>query len=108
MLKARPQIRVVLATAPAKNAERIARTLLDERLIACANLLPRVRSLYRWKGKVERGVETLMMMKTSSRKVAPLLKRFKQLHPYEVPEFLSLPVDAGNAAYLKWVHAECT
>jgi periplasmic divalent cation tolerance protein len=107
VLKKRPAVRIVLVTAPGKDAERIARTLLKERLIACANLLPRVKSLYWWKGKIESGAETLIVMKTSTRKVVRLLKRVKAIHPYEVPEFLTIQVDEGSLPYVQWLLSEC-
>jgi periplasmic divalent cation tolerance protein len=99
-------VRVILVTAPEKEAEKIAQTLLEERLIACANLLPGVTSLYWWEGKIERGAETLMLIKTSGKNAAKLLKRLKQLHSYTLPEFLALPVREANPDYVKWVLSE--
>jgi len=102
----KPKIRVVLGTAPAKEAVLIARMVLDERLIACANLISGVRSLYRWKGKVCDDAETVMVMKTPEANVAKLLKRLKALHSYDVPEFLVLSVEAGSGEYVEWVMGE--
>ena len=96
-------IRIVLVTAPPGEAGKIATTLLKERLIACANLLPKVTSLYWWDGKIQRDGETLMIMKTPARNVKKLLKRVKQLHSYSVPEFLTLTPREGNPDYLNWV-----
>lgn len=101
-------VRVVFVTAPPREAERIARTLVEERLAACANLVPHVTSLYWWDGKLNRDVETLIILKTPPRRVAKLLQRVKALHGYQVPEFLALPVVEANPAYARWVHQECS
>jgi periplasmic divalent cation tolerance protein len=97
----------VLVTAPPAEAGKIAQKLLEERLIACANLLPGVTSLYWWENKINRDGETLMVMKTLRKNVAKLLRRVKELHSYKVPEFLTLSVHEGNPDYVKWVGAEC-
>jgi len=97
-------VRVILVTAPEKEAERLARKLVEERLAACANLVPHVTSLYWWEGKLNRDGETLIVLKTAPRLVTRLLKRMKELHSYQVPEFLALPVLEANPDYAKWVH----
>ena len=100
-------VRVVLMTAPdADAARRVARTLVDERLIACANLVPGVTSLYRWQGAVEEAGEVLVVMKTRASLVPRLFERAAALHPYDVPELLALPVSDGLAAYRRWVVEE--
>ena len=91
-------------TAPdTETASRVARALLDERLIACANLLPGVTSLYRWEGEVREEGESLVVMKTRSELVPRLIARIPELHPYELPEVLALRVDDGLPAYCRWV-----
>ena len=95
---------MILVTAPEKEAERLARKLVEERLAACANLVPQVTSLYWWEGKLNRDGETLIVLKTAPRLVTKLLKRMKELHSYQVPEFLALPVLEANPDYAKWVH----
>lgn len=100
-------LRVILVTAPPAEAEPIAQKLLEERLIACANLLPGVTSLYWWEKKINRDAETLIVMKTPRKNVAKLLTRLKQLHSYSVPEFLALPVREGNPEYFKWADDVC-
>lgn len=95
-------LRIVLVTAPKKEAEKLARTLLEERLIACANLLPGVTSLYWWEGKVERGAETLLVMKTPRSHVRRLFKRLRELHSYSVPEFLTITPGESNPDYEQW------
>jgi periplasmic divalent cation tolerance protein len=95
---------VCLSTAPdADAAERIARALVEERLIACANLLPGVVSLYRWEGEVQREPEVMMLIKTRRSLVRRLEERFAELHPYEVPELLVVGVEDGLPAYCRWV-----
>src|SRR5262245_22944651 len=99
-------LRVILVTAPRREAEPLARKLVAERLAACANLLPGVTSLYWWKGKLERSAETLIVLKTPARNVRRLLKRVKALHSYTVPEFLALGVLEANPDYAKWARTE--
>lgn len=86
-------------------AERVARVLLDEHLVACVNLLPAVKSLYRWQGATESASEVLAIMKTA-RTVDVVAARVKELHPYEVPEVIVVDVAGGLPAYLKWVSDE--
>jgi periplasmic divalent cation tolerance protein len=96
-------VRVLLMTAPsAQVAEEIVSSLVNERLIACGNITVPV-SIYRWQGALERANEVLVIMKTLETAVAEVTRRIGELHPYEVPEVLSLQVSAGNQAYLSWV-----
>jgi len=98
---------VVLSTAPdASVAERIGRTLVEERLAACANVLPGVTSVFRWKGAVETEAEVLMVIKTTADTVERTRRRLVELHPYEVPEVLALGVVDGHLPYLDWVRDE--
>jgi periplasmic divalent cation tolerance protein len=95
---------VVLATVPDMEVgRRLARSLLQERLIACASLVPGVTSLYRWNGEVQEEDESLVVMKTRSGLVARLIARIPELHPYELPEVLTLRVADGLPAYRRWV-----
>ena len=97
---------IVLSTAPSEEiAEHLARSLVDERLAACVNRVPGVQSTYRWEGKVETATEVLLIIKTHSACAPELTRRLQELHPYEVPEVLALPVGAGSAAYLAWIKA---
>jgi periplasmic divalent cation tolerance protein len=97
---------LVLVTAPdLKTARRLARTALEARLIACANLVPRIESHYWWQGKIERGAEVLLILKTTSSKLAKLEKLIVAEHPYDTPEFLTLPLAGGNRRYLDWLAA---
>jgi periplasmic divalent cation tolerance protein len=99
---------LALVTAPdMKTARHLARTALRARLIACANLVPRVESHYRWQGKIERSDEVLLILKTTSGRLARLEKLILAEHPYDTPEFVTLPLRAGSAAYLDWLAASC-
>jgi periplasmic divalent cation tolerance protein len=98
---------VVLVTAPsAQQAAELARALVEERLAACGNVLPGVRSVYRWEGSVREDAEALLVLKTTRARLEALRERVLALHPYQVPEVLALPVEAGSAAYLAWISAE--
>lgn len=100
-------VRTVLMTAPdAEVAEALATVLVEERLAACASVVPGVTSIYRWEGEVQRDQEVLMVLKTTAERLPRLVDRAGGLHPYEVPEILSLPVDGGLDDYLRWVAAE--
>lgn len=98
----------VLMTVPGvEAAETVVRGLLDERLVACGNVLPGAVSLYRWKGEVHRDDEAVVVLKTLRRLVPRLLERAGELHPYDVPELLVQEVADGAPAYLEWVGREC-
>jgi periplasmic divalent cation tolerance protein len=95
---------VVLVTAPdMKIARRLARAALAARLIACANLLPRIESHYWWQGKIESGAEVLLVLKTATARLAALEKLIVAEHPHDTPEFLVLPISRGTKRYLDWV-----
>ena len=98
------EARVVLVTCgSAAEARKIAEGVIANHLAACVNLLPKVRSIYRWRGKVERAEEFLLLVKTTRRRLGPLEREIKRLHSYEVPEFLVLGVDQGSRGYLSWL-----
>lgn len=95
---------VVLVTGPdMASLEALAGTIVGEGLAACVNLIPRVRSVYRWEGEVHDDDEALAVVKTTRPAIGALRERVHQLHPYDLPEFLVLPVEAGSDAYLGWV-----
>jgi len=95
---------VVLVTTKDKDeAMSIAEVLVSERLAACANVLEPVVSVYTWKGKIERSAEALMMLKTHADVFHLLVERVKELHSYDVPEIIGIPITGGNPAYLKWI-----
>jgi periplasmic divalent cation tolerance protein len=98
---------IVLTTLGATaDAAAFARTLVDERLAACVNVLPAMQSVYRWRGAVQEDDERQLVIKTWRDRLAALEARVKTLHPYDVPELLVLEVAAGGAAYLEWLRAE--
>ena len=98
------KVNVTLVTAPdRKVARKIADALVLERLAACVSVVPGVASTYRWKGKTRHDREVLLVIKSRASLAVRLRKRIVELHPYEVPEILHLPVAGGAASYLKWV-----
>lgn len=96
-------MRVLLCTAPADQARALARSLVERRLVACVNVIPGLTSVYRWEGEVHEDPEVLLVMKTTEEGAARVLAELPDLHPYDVPEILALPVDAGHPPYLEWV-----
>ena len=98
--------RVVLVTAPdLAVAERLVRTLVEERLAACGNIVPGVTSIYRWQGGIQRDEEVLIVLKSAAQTVPRLTARVPELHPYEVPEVVVLEIAGGHGPYLDWVRA---
>lgn len=99
---------LALSTFPDhETAQRIANQLVSEKFAACANILPAVESIYRWKGKLETGNETLAFFKVSEDRQAAFQKKLRSLHPYEVPEIIFVPVAGGLPDYLRWVVENC-
>jgi periplasmic divalent cation tolerance protein len=95
---------LVLSTVPDNDgAEVLARTLVEERLAACVNLHGPMVSIYRWEGRVERDAERQIFIKTTRDRVPALEARLKELHSYEVPEFIVVPVEGGSREYVEWV-----
>ena len=108
-MKPATKFAVVLVTAPdLKTARALARAALQARLIACANLIPKIESHYWWRGKIESGTEVLLVLKTQKSKLAALEKLILAQHPYDTPEFLALPLSAGNKKYLNWLKSNCS
>jgi periplasmic divalent cation tolerance protein len=98
---------VVLVTAPdVETAAELGRMLVAEHLAACVNVVPGVRSIYRWEGSVQDEAEVLLVIKTWAARCQALAARVKDLHPYDLPEVLELLLSAGSTAYLDWVRTE--
>lgn len=98
---------LVYVTVPdEETAVEIARGVVEERLAACVNVVPEIRSFYRWQGRVEDEGEWLLLMKTDSRAFEGLRRRVAELHPYEVPCITAMPVVMGHEPYLAWVSDE--
>ena len=103
-MKTASRFALALVTAPnLKTARSLARAALHARLIACANLVPRLESHYWWKGKLESGTEVLLVLKTTRKKLGALEQLVLDQHPYDTPEFLVVPLAAGNERYLAWL-----
>jgi periplasmic divalent cation tolerance protein len=101
-----PQACIVLTTAANHDeAARLAGTFVEERLAACATLIPTVESIYRWEGQIESSTETLLLIKTAPEQLPALEARLRELHSYQVPEFLVLEVESGSHPYLEWLFA---
>lgn len=91
-----------------REARRIAKAAVAARTCACVNIVPNIRSIYRWKGRVEESGEFLLLLKTHRRKIAALTRVIRQHHSYELPEILTLTVSQGEKSYLKWIEASLT
>ena len=97
---------IVLVTAPdLKTARALAKAALEARLVACANLIPKLESHYWWQGRIERSAEVLILFKTARGKLAALEKLVLARHPYDTPEFITLPLESGTPRYLAWLAA---
>ena len=102
------EVLLVMSTFPdAQPAQRVAQQIVEERLAACANVLPSIKSIYRWQGKVEESEESLVLIKTTVDRFAAMQTTLRRLHPYEVPEIVALPIDRGLPDYLRWVVEQC-
>jgi periplasmic divalent cation tolerance protein len=98
---------VVFCTCPdGQVAEKLAALLLEQRMAACVNIIPEIRSIYRWNGEISRDCEVLMVIKTAVKDYAALESCLREHHPYDVPEVVALPVQAGLPEYLAWVAEE--
>ncbi|MBI4445551.1 MAG: divalent-cation tolerance protein CutA [Acidobacteria bacterium] len=95
---------IVFSTVDSReNALKIARQFVAEQLVACVSIIPDVLSVYKWKGVMEEASEVLLMIKTSQDKLGALMNRLPEVHPYEIPEILALPVAQGHPPYLQWL-----
>ena len=102
------KILLALSTFPdTEIARRISNELVSERFAACANILPCVESIYRWKEKIESGNETLVFFKVGENRQSAFQDKLRSLHPYDVPEIIFIPVASGLPAYLHWVAENC-
>lgn len=100
---------LALSTFPdIETARRIAQQLVAEKLVACANIIPTVESIYRWQDKMESAHETLVLFKTTATRYAAFQAKLKSLHPYDVPEIICLRIEDGLPDYLRWVATECS
>jgi periplasmic divalent cation tolerance protein len=96
---------VLTTTGSVEGAQRIAHALVEQKLAACVNLIPNLTSIYHWQGKTETASEVLLLIKTTTEHLTALEAALRQLHAYEVPEFLILPIEGGSQVYLDWLFA---
>jgi periplasmic divalent cation tolerance protein len=94
---------VLTTLADVEAARQLVRKLVDERLVACGNIIPGVESIYRWKDVIETGAEVLVVLKTTADAYEAVARRISELHPYDVPEVIALPIRRGAAAYMDWL-----
>jgi periplasmic divalent cation tolerance protein len=107
-MKSAAPFAIALVTAPdLKTARVLAKAALKARLAACANLVPKIESHYRWRGKIESGAEILIIFKTRKSKLEALERLIIARHPYDTPEFLVLTLGKGSRKYLKWLAVSC-
>lgn len=97
---------VCLVTCPRDNARALAESLVEEHLAACVNIVDGVTSIYRWEGKIEEDSESLLLIKSSPAIWDALSRRIAEIHPYDVPEIICLPIELGNRPYLAWLNSE--
>ena len=96
--------RIVLTTASSEEeARKVARHLVQNRLAACVNVIPRIESIYRWQGKVESSTECLLLIKTTAQGFPAVRDAIGELHSYELPECIAIPIEDGSTAYLQWL-----
>ena len=105
-MKETSQVVVLITTATEEEAHRIAERLLNQRKIACVNIVPRVDSLFRWQGKLDSAQESLLIIKTRASLLPEIIEMVKKAHSYELPEIIALPIVGGNEDYLKWIDSE--
>jgi len=106
MLEAALSVRIVITTVVSEEeGARMGRTLVEERLAACATIISGAQSIYRWQGEIDSSAETILLLKTESDRLAALDSRLHELHSYQTPELLVLTVDSGSHDYLAWLHA---
>jgi periplasmic divalent cation tolerance protein len=99
-----PPIVLIYATAPSMDvAQAMARALLDQRLIACANIMPDMTSMYRWQGQIETAAEVSILFKTTAERAEAAIAAGRALHPYETPAFMVLPATGGHPPFLEWI-----
>jgi len=99
---------ILITTKNVAQAKKISQALVRAHLIACANIVPGVQSLFWWQGKAESSLEALMIVKTKKSCFKKIVKTVKKLHSYQTPEIIALPIVEGERAYLKWLEASCT
>ena len=105
-MKEASKVVVLITTATEEEAHNIAELLLNQRKVACVNIVPRVDSLFRWQSKVDSAQESLLIVKTRASLLPKIVEMVKGVHGYEVPEIIALPIISGNEDYLRWIDSE--
>ncbi len=100
--------RVVMVTVPKDKAEELSQKIMIRGLAACINIVDNIKSVYKWKGELKSESESLLIIKTATKKVENLIKSVKKDHPYEIPEVISMTISEGNPDYLNWIDSETT
>lgn len=95
----------IITVGDSRQAEEIARCLVEEKLAACVNIIPSVKSVYRWKDRVEESAELMLIVKTEQRVFEKMKRRVLELHSYELPEIIALNISQGLESYLDWINA---
>jgi periplasmic divalent cation tolerance protein len=95
-------------TGSIEEARKIARMLVEEKVVACVNIIPKIESIYRWKGKIEEDNECVLLAKTTDKNIDKTIQRIKELHSYDVPDIVAIPITHGFKEYLDWVKDETT
>lgn len=96
-------MRVIFCTTPVGKAEEYSEILLNEKLVACVNIVPKIKSKYYWEGKICTDEEELMIIKTKSELIDKIIEKIKEIHQYEVPEIISFEIKEGSYEYLNWI-----
>ena len=105
-MKTSPFVVLLITTATAEEAQRISRVLLEQKKVACVNIVPKVNSFFWWQGKLDSAEESLLIVKTKASQLSEIVPLVKELHSYDIPELIALPIIGGNQDYLAWIQKE--
>ena len=105
-MKTSPFVVLLITTATAEEAQRISRVLLEQKKVACVNIVPKVNSFFWWQGKLDSAEESLLIVKTKASQLSEIVPLVKEIHSYDIPELIALPIIGGNQDYLEWIQKE--